>query len=179
APPTTAAPTTHAPTTPPPTTSHPATSAPPTSASPSPTPPITVPNVLGESVGTAQQNLIAAGFTKDHINVVYDYQCSARHLGVYAQDPAGGSQVPKGSSVALTAMASSCLLYRDELGADWSKAQADLKSAGFTNVSVVGPNGPCNYGPWGTITAQSPGYQRQYLPSSAAITLTAQSCQIG
>ena len=93
-----------------------------------PTPKVTVPNVVGEQLGTASGVLQNAGFTVGVIDVT-----SLRPSGtVIREDPPGGTKAPKGSKVTLTVSSGpGSAVLPGVIGDPLAQAEATIRAAHF------------------------------------------------
>jgi len=93
----------------------------------------TVPSVVNQSRASAEDELQASGFAPSVVKVDSD----AAKGTVVAQDPSGGAQVPKGSTVQISVSRGPPLeQVPDERNKTRQEAEADLRAQGF-RVQVV------------------------------------------
>jgi beta-lactam-binding protein with PASTA domain/tRNA A-37 threonylcarbamoyl transferase component Bud32 len=103
---------------------------------------VEVPNVVGMSEADARSTLEGAGFEVTSTNAPSD---TTPEGNVSDQDPDGGTQATKGSTVAITVSSGpSTTTVPDEIGQDKQVAMDDLKANGFKvhaeNVTCADPN---------------------------------------
>jgi beta-lactam-binding protein with PASTA domain len=127
-------------------------------------------------LGTAQTTLIGAGFAKGNIKATASTSCAAvAPAGVFAQNPVGGSVIPKTSLITLSYRPAACASYPSVIRAPYTRAITALKNAGFTNVTADSScSGAITYVP--SVISQSPPVGNGFLMVNTPITLT---CQLG
>jgi serine/threonine-protein kinase len=128
--------------------------------------PTSVPSVVGQQQDAATQTLESANF---RVNVKQDGGTSGKAAGtVLSQDPTGGSQAQKNSTVTITVAASpQQLTIPNVVGQQFSQAQSQLQNMGF---KVVESDAQSNQ-PSGAVIAQSPNANAQ-AAQGTTVTLT-------
>ena len=109
----------------------------------------TVPDVLGQPVAEAVEDLQAAGLGSRQVEVFADQEAGT----VVKQDPAGGGKLTKGATVELTvSKGPKPVTVPDVVGMPSSEATKTLRDAGFeANIVAVASTEPA-----GTVLAQNP-----------------------
>jgi serine/threonine-protein kinase len=125
--------------------------------------PVNVPNVVGESLTQAQQDLVKIGLKTRTIS-----QASSQTANtVLGQTPNGGQSVPAGTTVALT-VSNGLVTVPDVTGRTESDAKNALASAGFNSITTSTQNSSQSPG---TVVSQSPGGGSQADPASTTVNL--------
>ncbi|WP_239022405.1 Stk1 family PASTA domain-containing Ser/Thr kinase [Raineyella fluvialis] len=132
------------------------------------TPKQTVPDVRGKTQVVAEELVKAQGLTPK-VNVT-EGPAGATVGTVTAQDPTGGSRVDQGGTVTLTVNGgpSTTAIPDGLVGQQLTKVQAQLKSAGFTNVTTVAAD---SSRPGGEVLSLDPGSGTKVVPTTQ-ITVT-------
>jgi serine/threonine-protein kinase len=95
--------------------------------------PVTVPNVVGLPYDQAASELRRGGFNVSRVDVDSDQEAGA----VTSQDPAGGSECPRGSTVTLSvSRGPTTSAVPDVTATDFAIAQTTLEAAGFRTRTV-------------------------------------------
>ena len=130
---------------------------------------VNVPTVVNEPVQQATATLRQRGF-----KVKPGFQDSSAAVGtVIDQNPAGGSQVDKGSTIQLAVSSGSGqVLLPDTANMDQVAAEATLRAASFTNVRTLQANSDTV--PAGIVISTDPAPGGSY-PRDRLITLTVSS----
>lgn len=127
--------------------------------------PVTVPQLVGNSLATAQSQLQAAGLEQGAVTE----RSSERQQGtVLSQDPASGTKVDRGSAVNLVIAAGpETVSVPNVIGNTLDKARDSLQDAGFQVDTVATSSDQ----PAGTVVDQSPSANTQ-VEAGSTITLT-------
>jgi serine/threonine-protein kinase len=114
---------------------------------------VPVPNVVGQDQQSAENALLTAGLTHPATEPTANSDTVAAGL-VISENPAAGTPVPKGSSVALTiSLGKAQVRIPDESGKDPATAGADLQALGLRGTQASEPS---NTEPQGKVTRTSP-----------------------
>jgi beta-lactam-binding protein with PASTA domain/predicted Ser/Thr protein kinase len=125
--------------------------------------PVSVPNLVGEPLAQAQQDVAKVGLKSRVLT-----QPSSQPSGtVFNQTPAAGSSVPSGSTVTLT-VSNGKVTVPDVTGKSESDAKSALAGAGFTSVTTSTQS---SSQPSGTVISQTPAGGAQADPSSTTVSL--------
>ena len=138
---------------------------------------VAVPWVVGQTQGTATENLRGAGF---EVEIVEDYNDEYDEGLVYWQDPTGDDKVKKGSTITLyVSLGTELIDVPNVVGMSVSDARATLMNAGF-NVTETkeysgdaivmsqSESGQAKEGATVNITAQEPEPEPEPEPSSSS-----------
>jgi serine/threonine-protein kinase len=125
--------------------------------------PVSVPNVVGESLPQAQQDLSKLGLK----NRVVSQASSQPANQVLSQTPNPGQSAPPGSAVTLT-VSNGKVSVPNVVGQTVSDAKSSLANAGFNNVTTSTQSS--NQTP-GTVLSQTPAGGAQADPANTTVNL--------
>ncbi|MCF6524853.1 Stk1 family PASTA domain-containing Ser/Thr kinase [Streptomyces sp. JJ36] len=129
------------------------------------TAPLDVPDVEGDTFDDAQDELEDAGF---EVKRVDEETSEAEPDTVLEQDPAGGEQVKRGSTITLTVATQSTSTVPNVVGKSFTEAEAQLKALEFTVARIDKESQDTAPG---TVLEQSPAPNAQAADGSQ-VTLT-------
>jgi beta-lactam-binding protein with PASTA domain/predicted Ser/Thr protein kinase len=126
--------------------------------------PVSVPNVVGESLPQAQQDLSKVGLKTRVVS-----QASSQSANqVLNQTPNAGQTVAAGQTVTLT-VSNGKITVPNVNGETESQARSNLSNAGFNSVTTS--NQPSSSQPAGTVLSQSPAGGTAADPASTTVNL--------